>query len=599
MEPEQRRWRLPIIKKDSWKRYLINAALAITLAVLTTTAILALGLHLITATILLIYLFVILVLTHTRGFATAVFAAVVACILFDFFLVKPYFSLNISQPEDSLDILAFLFFIIALSYSYLRVQKRVEKAKLQKEQESRVYEKKLNEQSEEAKRRDREIELFSRVVYATQNEKNLHAQLHSMEQAIEEALSCHGIHGCIIILPDLNGRNTRLPPFPDSGKLTPDEEASVMWCINHGQSVMVQNIPLTGSTRGNYLRRIVRHNSDQALECHYSYIAPLKSGERIIGVIRLLVEDNGNPWLASIKHILETAQEPAAGQLELFARLQEHTVHLIEHALIERALTQGEYMREELRKFAEELQTALISSISHDFHAPLISIKGAASSLLAQGPQRNNAKEYQDTLEEIIEGADWLERILSRMFDLACLEKGQLPLEKELYPIDGIILDTLEQGHMRSLIQGRQIETAIPSDLPAVKVDPILIGQVLVNLLENAIRYTPAAAPISVSVRADHEYLYVSVADRGPGIPPSERERIFKKFYQIKRDADECAGAAAPRGSGLGLAVCRGFIQIHDGHIWVEERIGGGAQFIFNLPLREARTNHEKTHSGY
>ncbi len=600
MEQKQRRLMPVVARKDLWKRYLTNAALAITTPALVTIGIFALRLHFIPATILLIYLFVILFLTHKRGFGTAVFAAIIACLLFDYFLVKPLFSLNISGVEEGLDILTFLLFVIALSFSYFRIQNRIEKAKLQKEQENRIYEKKLSEQSEEAKRRDHEIAFFSRVVHATQNEKLLQSQLNLMERAMEEALSCYGIYDCIIFLPVLNSKGTEQSQLTVAGKLSPDEEASVVWCINHGQSVMVRDMPLIERTKGNYLRRIVRRSAvTESSECHYSYIAPLRSGQRNIGAIRLLVQDNGNPCLMSIKNILETAQEPADSQLELFTKFRDHTVYLIERALIEHALTQREALREELRKLTEGLQTALISSVSHDFHAPLISIKGAASSLLAQGPHWSNEIEYQHTLEEIIEGADWLERILARMFDLARIEKGHLQLEKELYPIDGIILNTLEQGHMRSLIQGQRIEKSIPAGLPPVEVDPILISQVLVNLLENAIRYTPALSPISLSVRADHEYLYISVADRGPGIPPSEREHIFEKFYRIKRGIEESTETIAPHGSGLGLAVCKGFVQVHGGRIWVEERIGGGAQFIFTLPLMEASFGYEETNSGY
>jgi len=598
-QKQRRRMRIVVVRKDSWKRYLVNAALAITTPALVTIVIFALRLHLIPATILLIYLFVILFLTHKRGFGTAVFAAFIACILFDFFLVEPFFSLNISRGEEGVDILMFLLFAIALSFSYFRIQNRIEKAKLQKEQENHIYEMKLSEQSEEAKRRDHEIAFFSRVVYATQNEKLLRSQLNLMEQAMEEALSCYGMYGCTIFLSVLNSKGTQQSQLTAPGKLSPDEEASVLWCINHGQSVMVQDIPLIERTKGNYLRRIVRQSAvTESQECHYSYIAPLRSGQRIIGAIRLLVKDNGNLWLMSIKNILETAQEPANSQFELFKKFLDHTVYLIERALIERALTQRELLSEELRKRTEELQTAIISSVSHDFHAPLISIKSAASSLLAQEPHWSNETEYQHTLEEIIEGADWLERILARMLDLARIEKGHLQLEKELYPIDGIILNTLEQGHMRSLIQGQRIEKSIPIDLPPVEVDPILISQVLVNLLENAIRYTPALSPISLSVRADHEYLYISVADRGAGIPPSEREHIFEKFYRIKRGVEESTETVAPHGSGLGLAVCKGFVQVHGGRIWVEERIGGGAQFIFTLPLMEARVGYEETNSG-
>ncbi len=115
--------------------------------------------------------------------------------------------------------------------------------------------------------------------------------------------------------------------------------------------------------------------------------------------------------------------------------------------------------------------------------------------------------------------------------------------------------------------------------MPPVRIDYLYIDQVLTNLLENATRYTPAGSPIDISAEVKNNSVLVSVADRGPGIPAGERERIFDKFYRVlgsQRDT---------RGSGLGLAVCRGLVEAHGGHIWVEARDGGGALFRFTLPL--------------
>jgi two-component system sensor histidine kinase KdpD len=111
------------------------------------------------------------------------------------------------------------------------------------------------------------------------------------------------------------------------------------------------------------------------------------------------------------------------------------------------------------------------------------------------------------------------------------------------------------------------------------------IDQVLTNLIENAVRYTPETEPIDISVQVSQEYMTVSVADRGPGIPPADRERVFDKFYRVLEKQ-----SARPRssGSGLGLAVSRGLVEAHGGHIWVEERAGGGAVFRFTLPLAPA-----------
>jgi two-component system sensor histidine kinase KdpD len=117
----------------------------------------------------------------------------------------------------------------------------------------------------------------------------------------------------------------------------------------------------------------------------------------------------------------------------------------------------------------------------------------------------------------------------------------------------------------------------VPRDLPLVALDPALIEQVLVNLLENATKYTPPGSPIELSVHSSDDEVTVEVADRGPGVAPENAERVFDKFYRVR----EGEGG----GVGLGLTICRGIVSAHGGRIWVEQRPGGGALFRFTLPL--------------
>jgi two-component system, OmpR family, sensor histidine kinase KdpD len=135
--------------------------------------------------------------------------------------------------------------------------------------------------------------------------------------------------------------------------------------------------------------------------------------------------------------------------------------------------------------------------------------------------------------------------------------------------------------------------------LPPVEVDPIFIGQVLVNLIENAIRYTPVESPIEISVRADDEQLFVMVSDHGPGIPPLELDHVFESFYRVKQRINGVVTVSSNQGSGLGLAVCQGFVKAHGGRIWAENRDGGGAKLQFTLPLHPAeRVEYEKDSRG-
>jgi two-component system sensor histidine kinase KdpD len=297
------------------------------------------------------------------------------------------------------------------------------------------------------------------------------------------------------------------------------------------------------------------------------------------------IEETDHTDLPAIRRQLDLGCGVDARQPGLFSQLLDYATFLIEQALIERALRQRESMEKELQRRADELHAAIFSSVSHDFHTPLTQIKGTATGILEQDMQVGSEGEYRQMLEDVVVEADRLERMVTRMLDLSRIEQGVLKLDRELYPIDSIMLDTLERGHMRSLVAGRHIEKRIPDDLPPVEIDPILIEQVLVNLIENAMRYTPQESPIEISVKAGDEQLTVSVADRGPGIPTDELERIFESYHCARQRQKDGLKEWPGHGSGLGLAVCRGFVHAHGGRIWAENRQGGGAVFQFTLPL--------------
>jgi len=584
-------------KERWWKRYMLDILLAFTAAILLTFLVVTLPFHPHLATILLVYLFVVLWLIHKRGLRTGILTALIGCAVLDFLVVPPVFTIFVAHIEDGWELLTFLLFVIVLGFSYSRLQKRIEKAKKQTQEDSRLYEERLRQEREEVYRRDHAMDIFFEVVQNTRDTKDLNYQLSYIGQAIEEAYSACGVHSCVFILPNGDGKPS--PQLPSTRStplsvLSSDEEASVLWIMKHGESVTLPNIPLVNRAKGSYLRRVVAGNSTPSQAGYgYSYLAPLKSEQRVIGVLRLLIEDDAHPRLVAIKNILEINCDPSSTQPELFSKLVDYAVSLIKQVLIEQALMQQKYLHEELQKRSEELKAAIISSVSHDFHTPITAIKSAASSLLDQKLPWEDEAAYHHTLETIVSETNWLERFLTKMLDVSRIEKGTLELQKELYPIDEIILNTLELGHMRTLIEGRIIDKRVHDNLPPVKVDPLLIEQVLVNLLENAIRHTPPKSPIEISVKASREHMLITVADRGPGIPPSETERIFEKFYQVKHNSslNEDTALSTPsttppnEGSGLGLAVCRGFVQAHGGQIWMKNREDGGSKFQFTLPL--------------
>ncbi|WP_394847322.1 sensor histidine kinase KdpD [Pendulispora brunnea] len=253
-------------------------------------------------------------------------------------------------------------------------------------------------------------------------------------------------------------------------------------------------------------------------------------------------------------------------------------------AAMERAELAEEAQHARLQIESEQLRNALLSSVSHDLRTPLAVVTGAASTLLERNIAEGTRRELTET---ILHESDRLNRLVRNLLDVTRVEAGALRVKKEWQPLEEVVGAALHR--VDAALQGREIITDLPDDLPLVPLDSVLIEQVLVNLLENAAKYTPAHASISIAARAQHKpenQVQVTVADRGPGIAPGEEERIFEKFYR----AQEGRG-----GAGLGLTICRGIVAAHGGRIWAENRSTdeGGAMFHFTLPIEGEPPNLE------
>jgi two-component system, OmpR family, sensor histidine kinase KdpD len=241
---------------------------------------------------------------------------------------------------------------------------------------------------------------------------------------------------------------------------------------------------------------------------------------------------------------------------------------------LERAQLAEEAQNAEVRVETERLRNSLLSSVSHDLRTPLAAITGAVSTILQDGARLDSGTQ-RDLLESVHEEAGRLNRLVQNLLEMTRLESGAVQLRKELHPPEEIIGAAL--GRLSKGLAGRRVTTKVPPDLPLVPMDDVLIEQVLVNLLDNAIKYTPAGSPIEIIATATDRNLTMEVADRGPGLPPGTEERVFEKFYRADRIA---AG-----GAGLGLAICSGIVRAHGGRIWAQNLPGAGVAFLFTLPL--------------
>jgi len=334
-----------------------------------------------------------------------------------------------------------------------------------------------------------------------------------------------------VFLPDGQGRIT----FPAAGaeafKRDDREREAAQWALDNHHPAG-SNMPTGPDSDASYF--------------------PLIASRGTVGVLGVLSKTKKG-WFDSMQvRYLEAFTNQIAIAIERVA--------LVEEA--HRALVKAE---------AESMRNTLLSSISHDLRTPLTAITGAVSTLL----QNDVAIDQQNRLEllqTIQEEAERLNRIIKNILDMMRLESGTLKVNKEwqsLEEIVGVVLNRLGER-----LGDHPLTVKLPGNLPLVPFDALLLEQVFMNLFENAIKYGPKGTPLELSARESLYTVTVELADRGPGIPPGDEERIFEKFVR---------GRAAGGGVGLGLAICRTIINAHGGKIWAENREGGGAVFRFTL----------------
>lgn len=253
---------------------------------------------------------------------------------------------------------------------------------------------------------------------------------------------------------------------------------------------------------------------------------------------------------------------------ELTSRIREKTIRDLER---ERNI--------ELMKEKEKLQTALLSSISHDLRTPLVSITGALSSL-SQDVSSFDPEARKDLIDAAYEETVRFNRLVGNLLDMARVEAGALRVHSKLCDLRDLIGSALHQLDDR--LEKRQVQILIPKEMPEIPADFTLLMRVFVNLIDNAVKYSPSDSPIRVSAKLAGDWVRIGVKDEGFGVPKEDLKRIFGKFYR----------AVKPRqitGTGLGLSICKGIVEAHGGEIWAENNPDKGATFVVSLPLAEKR----------
>jgi two-component system sensor histidine kinase KdpD len=245
-------------------------------------------------------------------------------------------------------------------------------------------------------------------------------------------------------------------------------------------------------------------------------------------------------------------------------------------AALERSDLAEEAEQSRLLVQTEQLRNSLLSSVSHDLRTPLAVITGAASTLLGDDGKLGNVEKIH-LLGSIFDEGERLNRLIRNLLDMKRLQSGAVKVDKEWYTIEEIIGSSLNRTEQR--LASRTVKVTVSPDL-GTQLDPVLIEQALVNLLENAGKYTEPGTVIDIRADRVGGDVIIEVADRGPGIAAGDEDRIFDKFYRG-------AHGGAPGGAGLGLTIARGIAVAHGGRLWAENRPGGGASFKLALPAIE------------
>jgi two-component system sensor histidine kinase KdpD len=289
--------------------------------------------------------------------------------------------------------------------------------------------------------------------------------------------------------------------------------------------------------------------------------------------------DTGPVAPESIRTVVLTAAEGPVGILAMRgmeASTEDRAVlrTFANHAALalERAQLRDRAVRSELLEEIDRLRHALVGAVSHDLRTPLATMKVASSILLDPPTPLSESDMYE--LHGLIDlETDRLTRLVTSLLYMTRIDAGVLELRKTSVAVVDLVNDAVSA--LRSELGDRPVEVSIPDTLPAVRVDRDLIGQVLANLIENAIRHAPSSTMITMAAGLCGGRVALSVADSGPGVPDAERETVFNRFVRFDTGG---------RG-GLGLAIAKTFVEAHDERIWVEEGPDGGARFVFTMPL--------------
>jgi len=481
--------------------------------------------------LVMLYLAVVVISAVYLGRGPSLLAAITGVLAFDYFMVPPYLTLAVSDTQYILTFTGLFVVSLVVSTLTTRVREQAEAAIQREAQTSALYN--LGRDLTSASGLEQVVEIIIAHI----------GQIFGRQVAIflpENGGPHSGAHpngGWQNGNPQNAARVGVIKVFAASPGYEPDEAelAVAAWAYQHDQPAGRGTDTLPAAP----------------LRCQ-----PLKTARGLVGVLGV--------------------RPPAASALLSPEQRQTLAAFANQAALsIERAMLVEQARQAELLQATEKLQTALLNSISHDLRTPLVSITGALSSLTETGIALDE-ESRRSLLQTAREEADRLNRLVGNLLNMTRLESGAMHIHLEPHDVQDAIGAALDQ--LGDRLGERPVTVDLAPDLPLVWMDFGLIVQTLVNLLDNALKYSPSDALIEVSARQLDGRLQLRVCDRGLGIPEEDLPHIFDKFYRVQRPG-------SVSGTGLGLAICKGIVEAHRGSLRAERRAGGGSIFTLEFPL--------------
>jgi two-component system sensor histidine kinase KdpD len=396
-------------------------------------------------------------------------------------------------------------------------------------------------QAEVARRNERRTEALYRLSRRLIAVSKTLPLIEEAEKSVSEVFDAHAV----IFLPEDQGRIRPIIGHAATFAASATEFAAAQWVLDHDEPAGRGTNTLPGAT---------------------AFYLPMATPKGVVGVLAIQADVDGGLLSPDARQLLDTYATQIAFALER-NRLAEQS------------------QQAELQIETEKLRSSLLAAISHDLRTPLAAIAGAASSL-SESFDSLDTPTRRELLETVREESERLARLVENLLHMTRLSSGRITLNRQWQPLEDVIGSALNR--MERQLAGRDVSIKLPDDLPLVHLDEVLVESVLVNLIDNAVKYSEPIAPLEIRGEAvacgasSLGGVAVEVADRGRGLLPGDEQLIFERFY---RGSD-----AKPdrRGTGLGLAICQAIVRAHGGTIEARNRPGGGTVIRFVIPHDES-----------